>query len=79
MKILGIRYCSVADGSAEFADFLRKLGAQEKEMDTGSAGFSGAVFPAGDSWIELWPKSDETSSEAMTMLQLVVDDADAFA
>ena len=79
MKVLGIRYCSVAEDSADFAEFLRRLGAQERDMGNSGDGFTGAVFPAGDSWIELWPKSDDTSAEAMTMLQLVVDNADAFA
>ena len=37
----------------------------------------GAVFPAADSWIEIWPEGPEMP--AGIMLQIVVDDADAFA
>ena len=39
--------------------------------------FSGAVFPAGESWIEMWPQSQEMP--AGIMLQIVVDDADEMA
>ena len=79
MKLLGIRYCQVAPDAGAFADLLCDgLGLPQKQLgDTGAEGFKGAVFPAGDSWIELWPA--ENADSAMTMLQLVVDDADAFA
>ena len=78
MKVLGIRFCQVAAGSEAFADFLRTgFGWQEKDIGMTGDKFAGAVFPAGDSWVELWPAGDDSSD--MTMLQLVVDDADAFA
>lgn len=79
MKVLGIRYCQVADEAKAIAEFLGQgLGMPEKDCGFDpAAGFSGAVFPAGDSWIELWPKAD--NMPAMTMLQIVVDDADAWA
>lgn len=78
MKLLGIRYCAVSELAEELAAFLESgLGLTPRDMGAMSDGFSGAVFPAGDSWIELWPESE--GMPAMTMLQLVVDDADAFA
>lgn len=78
MKLLGIRYCQVTPEAEALASFLGNgLGLTEKDLGLGTDAFGGAVFPAGDSWIELWP-TDKPDS-AMTMLQLVVDDADAFA
>ena len=80
MKVLGIRYCAVDSEAESLAAFFDKLGLARREMgdcDSEAASFSGAVFPAGDSWIELWP--DGPDMPAGTMLQVVVDDADAFA
>lgn len=78
MKVLGIRFCQVSSDAQAFAEFLSTgLGWTEKDTGLGGDGFQGAVFPAGDSWVELWPASEP--DRAMTMLQLVVDDADAFA
>lgn len=76
MKVLGIRYCSVDPDAESLATFFDKLGLIRRQMDD-SESFSGAVFPAGDSWIELWPEGP--GMPAGTMLQVVVDDADAFA
>jgi len=79
MKLLGIRFCSVAKEqmAADLADSLARLGL-EQGFGAGEHTFSGAVFPAQDaSWIEIWP-SGEGMPEGI-MLQLVVDDADAFA
>ncbi len=77
MKLLGIRFCSVSEQAEELAGFLRDgLGLVERDMGI-SDGFHGAVFPAGDSWIEMWPEGP--GMQACTMLQLVVDDADAYA
>lgn len=79
MKVLGIRYCAVDSNAESLAKFFDKLGLTRRDMgdcDDATA-FSGAVFPAGDSWIELWP--DGPDMPAGTMLQVVVDDADAFA
>jgi hypothetical protein len=42
-----------------------------------TATFSGAVFPAGESWVEVWPQRPQMP--AGVMLQIIVDDADAFA
>ena len=80
MKVLGIRYCAVDPEAESLARFLEKLGLARRDIgDCGeeAASFSGAVFPAGDSWIELWP--DGPDMPAGTMLQVVVDDADTFA
>lgn len=78
MKVLGIRFCQVSKDSEAFASFLGDgLGWQPKDIGMDGSQFNGAVFPAGNSWVELWPTDD--SSSGMTMLQLVVDDADAFA
>jgi hypothetical protein len=57
-----------------------KLGIPHHHMDhrdDHEGEFKGAVFPAGNSWIELWPASDRTP--AGTTLQIIVDDADAWA
>lgn len=78
MKVLGIRFCQVSDDAETLAAFLGDgLGLPQKAMNSDSKGFSGAIFPAGDSWVELWPASDPDMS--MTMLQFLVDDADAWA
>ncbi len=80
MKVLAIRYCAVDPEAESLAAFFDKLGLTRREMgecSDESAAFTGAVFPAGDSWIELWP--DGPDMPAGTMLQVVVDDADAFA
>nr|WP_070958659.1 hypothetical protein [Hyphomonas sp. Mor2] len=79
MKVLGIRYCTVSKQAQAIAEFLGAsgLGLPERDMGAGDT-FQGAVFPASDSsWVEVWPEMDGFS--AMTMLQVVVDDADAFA
>ena len=84
MKVLGIRFCKVAKmGAAQaLADMLSKLGVGERKMEGASgAGFQGAVFPVEhnqeNSWIEIWPAGEHMPE--MTMLQIIVDDADAFA
>ena len=79
MKLLGIRYCAVSKQAEAIASFLGASGLGLPERDMGSSeSFTGAVFPASDtSWVEIWPEMEGFS--AMTMLQVVVDDADAFA
>ncbi|RED17841.1 hypothetical protein [Pontivivens insulae] len=80
MTLLGIRFCHVAeDGIAgQMADALRGLGLSETDMGGAGDAFSGAVFPSeGKSWVELWAAAD--GMPAGTMLQFVVDDADAHA
>jgi hypothetical protein len=80
MKILGFRYCSVSPHAAAQADFFDKLGMPRMPIpDFGIAvdGFGGAIFPAGASWLELWPVGPQMPEGVM--LQIVVDDVEAFA
>jgi hypothetical protein len=80
MKVLGIRFCSVSADADNFAGFLDKLGLPRRAMPgklSAEDGFMGAVFDAGDSWVELW--ADGPDMPAGIMLQVVVDDADEFA
>ena len=84
MKVLGIRFCSVSDQAEELAAFLGDgLCLPARPMSDCDASesppsFGGAVFPAGDeSWIEIW--SEGPGMPAGIMLQIVVDDADAWA
>lgn len=82
MKVLAIRHCLVHPEAAAFADFLDRLGLPRRQPsgcdDSVVEGeFAGAIFPAGDSWIEAWTAGPDMP--ACTMLQIVVDDADAFA
>ena len=78
MKILGIRFVTVDEKSLELATLLRDgvglpvLG----EFDDGD-GYDGAVFEAGDSWIEVWPVGP--GMPPGIMLQIIVDNADAWA
>ncbi len=83
MEVLGIRFCSVTPEAKNLAAVLDSLGLSRQEMQTdkgpeaGSSGFSGAVFPAGTGWIEVW--SEAPDLPAGILLQIVVDDAVAFA
>ena len=78
MQVLGIRFCSVSDDAEDVAKFLGGgLGLPERKFTKDGAPFSGAVFPAGESWIEVWPEGP--GMPAGVMLQIVVDDADAWA
>ena len=80
MRFLGIRFCSVSAQAEELAKFFGEgLGLQAKELPHAdpSQDFFGAVFPAGDSWIEVW--KDGPEMPAGIMLQIIVDDADTWA
>ena len=83
MKVIGMRFCTVANGPAaeQTAEMFRKLGLPERELKSDGEGFAGAVFPIEqneeNSWLEIWPAG--ANMPEMTMLQIVVDDADAFA
>jgi len=80
MKVLGLRFCSVNNDADSLADFLDALGLPRKDLGEhgcDSDAFNGAIYPAEDSWIEIWPQGPEMP--AGVMLQIVVDDADAFA
>lgn len=86
MKVLGIRFCKVAqtDDAKALADMLGENGLGLTPNDMGETdSFQGAVFPADGaasglgSWFEIWPAGE--GMPEMTMLQIVVDDADAWA
>ena len=81
MKVLGIRWCQVSEDAEALAGFLGSSGLGIAPRDLGmpdDGTFHGAVLPAGEgSWMEFWPSSEGMGE--MTMLQIVVDDADAFA
>jgi len=83
-KVPGMRFCRVAhkDDARDLADMLKRIGIAERDMHGGNApAFEGAVFPVAEnaehSWIEIWPAGE--AMPEMTMLQIIVDDADAFA
>ncbi len=80
MKVLGIRFCSVTSEAEPLARFLDSIGLVRQKpggCGTDAVSFPGAVFPAGESWIEVWQENAEMP--AGIMLQIIVDDADAFA
>jgi hypothetical protein len=78
MRVLGIRFCSVSEDARSLADFLDKLGLPQRDMGAADAEtFMGAIFPAESSWIEVWQQGE--GMPAGIMLQVIVDDADAFA
>ena len=80
MKVLGIRFCSVNREAEALAEFLDKLGMPRRDMaicESDPDAFTGAIFPAAESWIEVWPEGPEMP--AGLMLQVVVDDAEEFA
>ena len=83
MKVLGIRFCTVSAEAEKLAEFLGQgLGLPTADLGSPPDGdalaeFRGAVFPAGESWVEIWPEGP--GMPAGVMLQIVVDDADAWA
>jgi uncharacterized protein YndB with AHSA1/START domain len=78
MNVIGIRFCSVSEDARSLAGFLDQLGLPQRDMGVSDTEtFMGAVFPANDSWIEIWQSGE--GMPAGIMLQVVVDDADAFA
>lgn len=78
MQVLGMRFCSVSPEAESQAKFLAALGLPQRSLGDGTGeAFAGAIFPAGTGWIELWRAGP--GMPAGVMLQVVVDDADAFA
>lgn len=79
MRVRCIRYCSVSSQAEELAEFFRALGMQDRigAVSGPDSAFSGAVFGAGESGVEVWLQRPHMS--AGVMLQIIVDDADAFA
>lgn len=78
MNVLGMRFVTVDRRGLELAKLLRDgIGLRVLgEFDDGK-GFDGAVFEAGDSWIEVWPEAPDMP--AGVMLQIIVDNADEWA
>lgn len=79
MKVLGIRFCAVAEEAVSMSEFFTKgLGLPERGLGGDADTFSGCVIPAGEaSWVEIWKKGEDMP--AGLMLQIIVDDADAVA
>ncbi|GAB4197157.1 MAG: hypothetical protein Tsb002_31080 [Wenzhouxiangellaceae bacterium] len=76
VKVLGIRFCSVTDQAESMIAFLQALGLPQLTMPE-VEGCIGGIFPAGESWVEIWQEGPQMP--AGIMLQIVVDDADAWA
>lgn len=82
MKVLAIRFCTVSPEAKSLAGFFSSLGVPQMDLSgvlppQENGGFAGAIFTASESWIEVWPEGPGMTPG--TMLQLVVDDSDAFA
>lgn len=79
MRVLGFRFCTVSPEASHLASFLDAIGFERHPLEGGETGdsFSGAVYAAGESWLAMWPPSEQMRPGMM--LQVVVDDADAFA
>jgi hypothetical protein len=81
MKVLGFRLCTVSTEAPKLASFLDAIGFERHPLEGGARNadgpFTGAVFAAGESWLAMWPPSADMPTGLM--LQVVVDDADAFA
>jgi len=78
VRVIGIRFSYVTSEAADLARFLGDgLGIPQNVPGTDGDAFAGAIFPAGDGWIEIWPES--RGLPVGVMLQIVVDDADAWA
>ncbi|QQA43364.1 hypothetical protein [Pelagovum pacificum] len=80
MKLLGIRFAHVAPGEDAdgIADALKGLGLATADFPE-AEGMPGAIFPTTDqsSWVEVWHAGE--GMPPGTMLQLIVEDADAAA
>lgn len=80
MRVLGFRFCTVSPEASNLASFLDAIGFERHPLEGGAEtgdAFTGAVFAAGESWLAMWPPSEQMRPGMM--LQVVVDDADAFA
>lgn len=79
MQALGIRFATVSPSDVHhpLVEMFNKLGLAQKDLgDLG--GIEGAVFPIGEnSCIEAWAELEGLPKGIM--LQIVVDDADAYA
>jgi len=78
VRVIGIRFTYVSSKARDLARFLADgLGMPQNVPVADGDSFTGAIFPAGDSWIEVWEESPDLPGGVM--LQIVVDDADAWA
>lgn len=81
MKPIAMRYCCVSDQAERLADVFDRLGMARRSLEDAGLppgdGFQGAIFEVGNGWIEIWPTGE--GMPAGTMLQLVVEQADALA
>ncbi|MFD2168054.1 VOC family protein [Thalassotalea euphylliae] len=73
MTVKSIRFCHVTEQSEKFIQLLNDIGVKQKDVDCGN----GAIFDAGESWVEIWQQNDEMP--AGTMLQIIVDDINYYA
>jgi hypothetical protein len=60
MQVLGIRSCHVWPPAEAVASTRQAPGLPQRVLDDvfppGTPGFVGAIFPAGASWVEVWPE-----------------------
>ena len=76
MKVLSMRFCSTEADCDPTIAFFEKLGLPTLEMPAEAAAFPGKIFTAGESWLEFWKEGP--GMEKGIMLQIIVDDAEAF-
>jgi hypothetical protein len=81
MQVLAIRFCHVSPQAEAIAAAMTALGLPQRSLadvfPPETQGFMGAIYPAGASWVEVWPEGPGMPQG--TLLQVVVDDAEAFA
>ena len=78
MTIKGIRFCLVADEAELIAEQMMDKDGFAAENSGGPQGnFSGAVFQAGDSRIEVWPGAE--AMRPVSMLHIVVASANEWS
>lgn len=81
MEVKSIRFCAITPEADQLVEFLGLgfgfpcIAKPLRDGDPDSP--QGGLFPAGDSRVEVWPEGD--GMPAGIMLQMVVDDADAYA
>ena len=81
MEVKSIRFCAISPESDKLVEFLGLglgfpcIAKPLKDNDPESP--QGGVFPAGDSWIEIWPEGEGMPQGVM--LQVIVDNADEYA
>jgi len=65
MKVLGIRFCAVAEEAIPMAQFFtRGLGLPERDLGGAGDVFQGCVIPAGDSFGSRYGKKARTCRPA---------------